>query len=292
MTNTPQTSASRRLFSLSWRTLRVFLIAYVGACLVMMAREASIIYPAPPASRGNWQVTDPPHEEVAFQSADGTRLFGWFVPNPNSKRVILYCHGNGENVALDADLAALMKDRLNASVFLFDYRGYGRSEGSPGEAGCIADGQAARAWLCERLQIKPSDIVLVGHSLGGGVATALAADGGAQALVLENTFSRLVDVAADTVWWLPVKLIMRNRYDSVARIRRYNGPVFQTHGAEDTLIPFHFGRELFEAAPTANKRFVENAGRGHDDPPPANYFRDLAAFLDEIDLAEVKATPQ
>ncbi len=265
------------------RAVRVFLIAYVAACLITMTRETSLIYPAHAGARGNWQVTDPPHEDVWFTSADGTRLNGWFLPNPPTRRAILLCHGNNENVAIDAELAALLRDRLQASVFVFDYRGYGRSDGSPYEAGCIADGQAARQWLMHRLDLLPKQITLIGHSLGGGVATALAADGGARALVLENTFSRMVDVAAETVWWLPVHLIMRNRYDSIARIRQYAGPVFQLHGTADTLVPIRFGRELFAAASTSHKVFVENPGCGHDDGPPPNYYTSLAAFLDEVD---------
>jgi fermentation-respiration switch protein FrsA (DUF1100 family) len=179
-------------------------------------------------------------------------------------------------------LIALLSDRLRASVFVYDYRGYGRSEGTPSEAGCIADGQAAREWLCQRLEIQPNDIILIGHSLGGGVSVALAADGGAKALVLENTFSRMVDVAAFSHWWLPVRLVMRNRYDSLARIQNYHGPVFQCHGSSDTLVPLRFGKELFDAAPTKDKTFVEGTG-GHDDGPPDGYYSALAKFLDAVD---------
>ena len=146
--------------------------------------------------RGDWHPTGLPHEDVWFQSADGTKLHGWFVPHPNPKRAILYCHGNGEHVAFNAELAAQLRDSLQASVFLFDYRGYGHSEGRPNEAGCIADGRAAQHWLAERMGIRPNEIVLMGRSLGGAVAVALASENGAQALVLENTFSSMPDVAA------------------------------------------------------------------------------------------------
>jgi fermentation-respiration switch protein FrsA (DUF1100 family) len=278
-----QTFAARRLARLTWRITRPFLIAYSCVVLIAMAMERYLIYPAPSAARGNWNATDPLHEDVWFNSADGTKLFGWFLPNPTSKRAVLYCHGNGENVALDGELVALLKDRLHASVFVFDYRGYGRSEGSPNEAGCIADGQAARAWLMKRLGLQPNEIVLLGHSLGGGIVAALAAEGGARAVVLENTFSSIVDVAAHSHWWLPVRLVMRNRYDSVSRIRQYDGPLFQTHGANDTLIPIEFGRRLFDASPSKIKRFIEATGLGHDDGPADSYYRDLAAFLDAID---------
>jgi uncharacterized protein len=282
MTTDVKPPAARRIARLLWRASRPFLIAYVVVVLIAMFLETRLVYPAPTALRGDWTATDPPHEDVWFNSADGTKLNGWLVLHPTSKRVILYSHGNGENVALDADLIALLSNRLRASVFVYDYRGYGRSEGTPSEAGCIADGQAARAWLCERLQIKPSDVILLGHSLGGGVAVALAADGGAKALVLENTFSRMVDVAAYSHWWLPVRLVMRNRYDSLVRIRKYDGPLLQSHGTKDLLIPIQFGKELYDASPSKLKQFIEGPG-GHDDGPPADYYSKLAAFLDEVD---------
>jgi fermentation-respiration switch protein FrsA (DUF1100 family) len=274
---------NRRVLRIAWRIARPFVIAYLCVVLIAMALERRLIYPAPSVARGNWRATDPAHEDVWFESADGTKLHGWFVPHATAKRAILYCHGNGEHVALDAELVALMRDRLHANVFVFDYRGYGRSEGTPHEAGCIADAIAAQAWLAERLGIRPGDIVLVGHSLGGGVAVAVAAERGAKALVVENTFSSIVDVAADSHWWLPVRLVMRNRYDSVSRIRQYDGPLFQAHGADDTLVPIRFGRRLFDAAPGKVKRFVEGDGLGHDDGPPDGYYAQLAAFLDQVE---------
>jgi pimeloyl-ACP methyl ester carboxylesterase len=285
-----QTPYPRRIARLLWRAARPFLIAYVCVVLIAMSMERRLIYPAPPFARGDWNATDPAHEDVWFTSADGTRLHGWFLPHPMARRTILYCHGNGEHVALDGDLCGLLRDRLKASVFVFDYPGYGHSDGKPGEASCIAAAQAARDWLVRRLGIQSNEIILLGHSLGGGVATALAADGGARALVLENTFSNMADVAAHSHWWLPIRLVMRNRYDSVARIRKYDGPLIQTHGAADSLVPIHFGRALFDASPSKLKRFIEGVG-GHDDGPPDNYYQVLAAFLDEVDAALQPASP-
>jgi fermentation-respiration switch protein FrsA (DUF1100 family) len=289
--STTKPSGKQRAARIAWRATRPFVIAYVIVVLIAIAMERSLIYPAPRADRGDWNAADPVHEDVWFTSADGTRLFGWFLPNPQTQRAVLYCHGNGENVALDGDLCALLKDRLHASVFVFDYPGYGRSEGQPGEASCIASAEAARDWLAKRLGIQSNEIILLGHSLGGGVAAALAADGGARALVLENTFSTMVDVAAESYWWLPCRLVMRNRYDSISRIQKYDGPLFQSHGNNDLLIPIQFGRKLFSASPSKVKRFLEAAGRGHDDGPADNYYQQLAAFLDEVDAAVATISP-
>jgi fermentation-respiration switch protein FrsA (DUF1100 family) len=220
---------------------------------------------------------------VWFESADGTKLHGWFVEHPNAARAILYCHGNGEHVAMNAELAALLRGALQASVFLFDYRGYGRSEGSPHEAGCVADGIAAQRWLAERMRLRADEVILRGRSLGGGVAVAIAGQTGAKALILENTFPCLADAAAVHYPWLPVQWVLDNRYDSLSQIRRYNGPVFQCHGAADTIVPMKLGRKLFDAAPCTPKRWIEYPGLGHNDAWPASYYDELSVFLSRID---------
>ena len=197
------------------------------------------------------------------------------------QRAILYCHGNGEHIAFNAELAARLRDSLEASVFLFDYRGYGRSAGRPSEAGCIADGRAAQHWLAARMGIKPDEVVVMGRSLGGGVAVALAAEEGAQALVLENAFPVMSDVAAMHYPWLPVRWVMDNRYDCISRIQTYRGPVLQSHGTSDELIPIDMARRLFDAAPGSAKRWIQFAGLGHNSDWPAEYYGDLRAFLDQ-----------
>ena len=176
-----------------------------------------------------------------------------------------------------------LRDRLQASVFLFDYRGYGHSHGSPHEAGCVADGSAAQHWLAERMGIGPAEVVLMGRSLGGGVAVALAAQNGAKALVLENTFPRMTDAAASHYPWLPVRWVMDNRYDSLSLIRRYGGPVLQSHGVNDTVVPVKLGRQLFEASPCKAKRWIELPNLGHNDAWPDSYYDELAEFLSEIE---------
>jgi fermentation-respiration switch protein FrsA (DUF1100 family) len=250
-----------------------------------MFLETMLVYPIPPLARGDWHPAGLAFEDVNFTSADGTKLHGWFVERPGAKRAVLYCHGNGENVGMNADLVAELSAALNASVFIFDYRGYGHSEGTPNEAGCIADGLAAQKWLAERVGKRPGDIVVMGRSLGTAVAVAIAAQQGAQALVLVNAFSRMTDAAAHHFPWLPVRLVMKNRYDSLARIRDYHGPVFQSHGTADVVVPFRLGRELFDAAPTPTKKFLEFRGLNHNEAEPPAFYRELAEFLDHLPAA-------
>jgi fermentation-respiration switch protein FrsA (DUF1100 family) len=241
--------------------------------------ETWIVYPIPPRDRCDWNPTGFSREDVHFAAADGTQLFGWFVPHPEPKFAVLYCHGNGEQVADNADLMCFLRDELQASLLVFDYRGYGHSIGTPCESGLIADGRAAQRWLAKRMGIEPRDVVLMGRSIGGGVAVALAAENGARALVLENTFSRITDVAARVFRWLPVHLLMRNRFDSIDRIQHYQGPLFQSHAAADEIVPFDLGRRLFETSPSKAKLFVDLPHLGHNDFPPRGYYRQLAEFL-------------
>jgi fermentation-respiration switch protein FrsA (DUF1100 family) len=121
----------------------------------------------------------------------------------------------------------------------------------------------------------------MGRSLGGAVAVDLAAEGGARALILESTFSSLTDVAAHYYPWLPVRRMMRTRFDSAAKIGSYHGPLLQTHGDADTIIPLPFGRRLFEAAP-GPKQFITFPGLDHNDPQPEHYYDRLRDFLDAL----------
>jgi uncharacterized protein len=264
----------------AWRIARPLILVYLVIVLGMMFLETWLVYPIPRLEWGDWHPTGFHYEDVQFASADGTKLHGWFVPHPNSRWAILYCHGNGEDVAAVGPLAAQLSNALHASVFAFDYRGYGHSEGRPSEVGCIADGQAARQWLAKRTGRSPREVVLMGRSLGSAVAVALAADEGAAAIVLECAFPSMVDVAALHYPWLPVRWIMKNRYDNLARIKEYDGPLLQSHGCSDQLIPIASARQLFGASPSKAKRWIEFPGLGHNNIWPEDYNQTLSDFLD------------
>jgi len=251
--------------------------------------ERSLVYPIPPRERGDWRPRWLRPQNVWFRAADDTKLHGWYVPHSEAKRLVVYCHGNCEQVADLVDLAFRMRTRLQATLFLFDYRGYGRSQGKPYEDGCIQDGLAAQRWLARKEGVSNQDVTIVGRSIGGGVAVAMAAEQGARALVLENTFANLTEVAAHLHPWLPVRLVMRNRYDSLRRIRHYYGPLFQCHGAADAVVPIELGRKVFDAAPSGDKQFFEAPLARHQSTLPPTYYAALAKFLDRVDQkAEAK----
>jgi fermentation-respiration switch protein FrsA (DUF1100 family) len=262
--------------------LRGAALIYLSLLLVLLLLENALLYPVPPRSEGDWTASYLPHEDIFFSSADGTKLHGWYIEHPQARAVLLYCHGNGDAVGFLGPYLKELRDRHRLAIFAFDYRGYGRSEGLPGEAGTLADGHAAQLWLAERTRRRPSDIVLMGRSLGAGVAVDLAARNGARGLILQNAPTSIPDAAAYIYWFVPVRLLMKNRYDSLSKIGRYDGPLLMSHGAADELVPCSLGRKLFEASPSAQKRFIEFHGGRHNDIEPPEYDQALDEFLDSL----------
>lgn len=262
--------------------LRAGCISYLILLVLMMWLENLLVYPTWQIPPGDWNPTEFAFEEARFHSTDGTSLHGWYLAHPAPKAYVLYCHGNGEDVARLGEYMAVLRDRHQISILAFDYRGYGLSEGRPGEAGIVADTLAAQQWLAGRAAIAPSDILLWGRSIGGAVAVQAAAAQGARGLILERTFTSLPDVAARHYPWLPVRWLMRNRFDSLARIGVYQGPLLQSHGTADEVVPFELGVRLFEAAAAAPKRLVTMVGVTHNGPNSEDYYTELHQFLENL----------
>jgi fermentation-respiration switch protein FrsA (DUF1100 family) len=280
---TPALSYRRRFGRIARGVARLGAIAYLSILLYMSFMETWLVFPAPSPALGDWSPVGNDYEEAwidvpAVPGAKAARVYGWFFDKPDAKHVVLYCHGNGTDISDLPELARLMRDRLDAAVLVWDYRGYGKSAGTPSEAGVIADGLAAQRWLAERTGRTPAEIVVIGRSLGGGVATAIAVEQGAALLVLQSTFTSLPDAAATHYPWLPVRWLMQNRFDSLARIRRFTGPVLVSHGTRDEVVPFEQGKRLYDAAP-GRKRFVEIPKGMHRHDQPMAYYDDLLAML-------------
>lgn len=271
----------RRFCSSIWRIVRVVLMAYILVLVAVMFFEESLIYFPSVYPEGVWTPHGLQVEDAWFEAADGTRLHGWYVPKENAKAAVLFCHGNGGNITDRVLILQRLHQQVGVSVLIFDYRGYGRSEGKPSEQGVYADARAARAWLASREKIPEKDVVLMGESLGGAVAVDLAAHDGARALILESTFSSLPDVAAYHYPFLPVRWGMRSRFDSAGKIGDYHGPLLQAHGDADTIVPFQFGERLFEAA-NEPKQFIRVPNHNHNHLMPPGYFDALRKFLEEL----------
>ncbi len=204
-------------------------------------------------------------DDVRFQAADGVELHGWFFPadahSPRAQVAFLICHGNAGNIGHRLDLCAALL-QTGASVFVFDYRGYGQSAGRPGEEGTYRDAQAAHAWLRAK-GFHGEYIVAFGESLGGGIASELALRETIGALVLQSTFTCIPDIGAELYPWLPVRWISTIKYDTRSKLPRLQVPVLVTHSRADDLIPFHHAERNFAAA-NEPKSFCELRGNHNE----------------------------
>lgn len=240
--------------------------------------ERALIYHPSPFPEPDVLPRNLPFEDAWFEAEDGTRLHGWYLGHPQPRAVVMFCHGNAGNIVSRGETLRVLNERHDLAVMTFDYRGYGKSEGKPSERGILQDARAARGWLAERAEIAETDIVLMGRSLGGAVAVDLAAQEGTRGLVLDSTFSSLPEAAAHHLPWIFPGLNMTQRLNSVGKIENYSGPLLQSHGDRDKLIPIELGRKLFEAAGEP-KQFVVLPGAGHNDSHPEEYRQVFDKFI-------------
>lgn len=203
-------------------------------------------------------------EEARLVAEDGPALHGWFLPVEGSRYTVVVCHGNAGNISHRLDRALLMHAKLKTDVFLFDYRGYGLSEGVPDEQGTYRDARAALRYLITGRGIDRSNLILFGESLGGAVALQLALEEPVRALVLEAPFTSIADMARSVPPFLPLGRLLRTRYDNLGKIGGLRVPLLVLHGDRDITVPFAQGRRLFEAAPEP-KRFFTIPGASHND---------------------------
>ncbi len=229
------------------RTALVVAVAYAVVVLLACAlQDRLIFFPgrelwATPESRGL------EYEDVDFAASDGTRLHGWHVPARGDAPTVLFCHGNAGNISHRLDSIEIFH-RIGASVFIFDYRGYGRSEGSPTEQGVYSDVDGAWRWLTVERGVDPARIMLFGRSLGGAVAAFAAERHAPAGLILESTFTSLADVGRAHYFFLPVKLMVGDAFDTLGRLERIACPVLVAASPEDEVVPGRHGTALYEAA--------------------------------------------
>jgi len=221
------------------------------------------------------------YEDVSLATSDGVKLHGWFVPAAAPRGTILMFHGNGGNISHRLETIAIFHN-LGYNAMIIDYRGSGRSEGSPGEQGTYRDAEAAWAYLTRTRKIEPDEIVIFGRSLGAAVAAWLAVEKHSAGVIIESAFTSVPDRGAEMYKFLPVRLLARINYDTLARIDKLRCRLLVIHSRDDEIIPFHHGQKIFEAAKQP-KRFQEISG-GHNDgfiTSGSVYTNALAEFLSE-----------
>jgi uncharacterized protein len=222
-------------------------------------------------------------DDVYFKTEDGVTLNGWFVAYPGASTTVLWFHGNGGNIGHRVEHLKLLHDRLKVHIFIFDYRGYGKSEGKPSELGTYQDGAAALAHLRSRKEVESKKIVFFGQSLGAAVATEIAVKESCLALVLEAPFASIRDMARVVFPLLPIGPLLRTRYDNLEKLKKVQTPILVLHGDRDEIVPFEQGKKVIAAA-SEPKEFYAIQGARHNDTyivGGEEYFQALKTFIEK-----------
>jgi uncharacterized protein len=213
------------------------------------------------------------YEDVHIATADGLQLHAWYVPAVEERGVVLFFHGNAGNISHRLDSIALFNE-LGLSVLIPDYRGYGRSEGRPSEAGLYRDADAALAYLIDQRGVSPERLIVFGRSLGAAVAAHVASQETVAALVLESAFTSVADMAAELYPIFPVRALVRQHYPTLEHMQRSDAPLLIIHSPDDEIIPFRHGQTLYESGPEA-RRLLEIEG-DHN----TGFLRSRSRYLD------------
>ncbi len=259
-----------------WLLVVVALIVGIPAA-AWLSQERLIFFPQPLTDTTHLPAHAKPLEVVA---ADGARLSGFQISGAQSPApVLLYFGGNAEEISWTLADARWPRGWTIAGL---NYRGYGRSEGKPGEQALIADGLAFFDAMAARADVDPRRIVVVGRSLGTGVAARIAAERPVAGTILISPYDSLVEIARSHYPWLPVSWLLRHRFDSLAAVKEARGPLLTLVGTADGIIPLSHSRTLHEAWP-GPKRWIALEGAGHNNLSMSSEFWDgIARFVDSL----------
>ena len=201
-------------------------------------------------------------EKIALKTEDGLKISAWYVPADNAKYTVLFCHGNAGNMTHRLDSINILNE-IGLNCLIFDYRGYGDSQGKPSEEGTYRDARAAWKWLTEQKKTTAERIILFGRSLGGSVVANLATEVNPKGIVLESAFTSYEEIGKKFYPYMPVHLFAKFNYKTIDSVRRIHCPVLFIHSRNDKIIPFELGLRLYEAA-SEPKKFVEIVGSHND----------------------------
>ncbi|MDR1383713.1 MAG: alpha/beta hydrolase [Planctomycetaceae bacterium] len=290
----------RRMF---YFLLGMLLLIYFIGCQADFLTEKLAFHP-PKYPKGHWESwneTGDVSKEVSFRNTKNQVLVGRYfeyqkvqnflsdsvadsdIPNNETQGSLLYCHGNAENISYLVDLAMQLSSDLRCNVLIFDYAGYGKSEGKPTTKGILDDGRAARNWLAAHDGISREQVIVYGQSLGGSVAVDIAAKDGSQGLIVESSFTSLGDMGRKMFPFLPVNYLLHERLASVEKIGKVTCPVFISHGKPDRVVPFSQGRRLFDNAQEPKTFYIPPSGYDyHSAPHCEEHRKKLKEFINSI----------
>jgi fermentation-respiration switch protein FrsA (DUF1100 family) len=254
---------------LNYRVLRIFLILVVFLFSIRFLLP-HILFKPTRAINGTPESYGMPFEDVMITTSDGVRINGWFVPAKNARGTVLFFHGNAGNISDRLDSIEVFNS-IGFSVFIIDYRGYGKSEGTPSVPGVAQDALAAWKWLTETRGASANEIAVFGRSIGGAVSMELMRHVEPRALILESTFSSLPDMIRVQFLAPFARFIIGDLWNSAEVASTLTVPVLSIHSPDDSIVPYRLGKNLYEAV-AGEKTFVEIHG-GHND-----------GFMDSYDI--------
>ncbi len=262
-----------------WRA--VFLVAFFSLPAGCRIEDRLIFQPSPTVEHTP-RTAGLEFQDLFFTARDGVRLHGWHIPHREARSTLVWFHGNAGNISHRIDNIKRLHDKVAVNIFIFDYRGYGRSAGIASEEGTYLDGEAALDLVRKELAAEPGKTVLFGRSLGAAIAAEMANRYAVQALILESPFISIPEMARVVLPFLPIGPLLQTRYDTRAKIQSVTVPVLVLHGDRDEVVPFAQGKKVFDAAPEP-KKFFKIVGAGHNDTYEVGgevYFQQLKGFID------------
>ncbi len=253
---TPELMAGMK--RIGWSFFWIVIGVYVVLSLYLLFMQRRYIYYPTRDVYTNPLEHDLAYDDVKLTTGDNGAIAAWFVPASSARATLLFCHGNGGNIA-DCMFSVQAFHDLGLNVLIFDYQGYGNSTGKPSEQGMYHDVKTAWDYLTIERKIPSGKIIVFGRSLGGAVAAWLADEVNPGALVLASAFTSMPDMAAVMYPYLPARYLCRFKYNTLEHVRSLKCPILVAHSPEDDVIPFEHGKKLYEAAPQP-KQFIETHG--------------------------------
>ena len=280
---------TRKTLVIIWKITKSGLLIYVGvytaiSCLFFALQSHVLYQPSSYVDRTPQDIGLAYHE-ISFNASDGVQLSGWYIPNNSSKGTILFCHGNAGNIAHRLEYLRILH-RQGFSVFIFDYRGYGNSQGRTTEKGTYLDVEAALDYLVQNTNVSESEVILYGRSLGGAAAINVAQEHSPKMLIIDSSFISYPKISSDVLSSfflpIPVKMLARFEYNSIELIQKITCPVLVIHSRNDEVIPYSHSKELFNNA-NEPKEFLTISGTHNDGfLSSENYETGLNNFIDKF----------
>jgi len=278
----------RKTLKIIWSITKSGLLIYVGvytaiSCL-FFALQPHVLYQPSRNIHATPLDIGLSYEEITFNTSDGVELSGWYVPGNSSKGVILFCHGNAGNIGGRLEYLKIFH-RLEFDTFIFDYRGFGKSEGHTTEKGTYLDIEAAMDYLIDNRNVSEDEVIIYGRSLGGAVAINHAKDHTPKMLIIDSSFTSYRKISSDVLKGLlmpvPVRLLARFDYNSIDNIGKIDCPILVIHSRDDEMIPYSHGKDLFRKA-NEPKKFLTISGTHNEGfLTSGHYEAGLSDFLEK-----------